>query len=53
MLRNVQPECRPESMALFTRVVIDNHSAHLAGIVAADFPEGIAVLETQTPRCAR
>lgn len=30
----------PESEAPFTQVVIDDHYAHLAGIVAADFPAG-------------
>ena len=34
----------PESNAPFTQVVIDDSYAHLAGIVAADFPEGRAVL---------
>jgi len=34
----------PESEAPFTQVVIDDHYAHLAGIVAADFPAGQKVL---------
>lgn len=34
----------PESTAPFTQVVVDDHYAHLAGLVAADFPEGRAVL---------
>ena len=34
----------PESGAPFTQVVIDDTYAHLAGIVAADFPEGQAML---------
>jgi len=34
----------PESNAPFTQVVIDDTYAHLAGIVAADFPEGQLVL---------
>ena len=39
-----QPKCMPESDAPFTQVVIDDTYAHLAGIVAADFPEGQSVL---------
>jgi len=39
-----QPKCMPESDAPFTQVVIDDTYAHLAGIVAADFAEGQAVL---------
>ena len=34
----------PESDAPFSQVVIDDHYAHLAGIVAADFPAGRNVL---------
>jgi len=34
----------PDSSAPFSQVVIDDTYAHLAGIVAADFPEGQAVL---------
>jgi 2-iminobutanoate/2-iminopropanoate deaminase len=34
----------PESNAPFTQVVIDDNYAHLAGIVAADFPQGQAML---------
>jgi len=34
----------PESDAPFTQVVIDDTYAHFAGIVAADFAEGQAVL---------
>ena len=44
MNRYFQPRCIPESDAPFSQVVIDNHYAHLAGLVAADFPEGEAVL---------
>ena len=44
MIEYFQPKCMPESEAPFTQVVIDDDYAHLAGIVAADFPEGIAVL---------
>ena len=34
----------PDSHAPFTQVVIDDTYAHLAGIVAADFPQGQSVL---------
>ena len=34
----------PESNAPFSQVVIDDRYAHLAGLVAADFPSGEAVL---------
>ena len=34
----------PQSEAPFTQVVIDDHYAHLAGIVAADFPAGQEVM---------
>ena len=44
MNRYFQPNCMPESDAPFTQVVIDDTYAHLAGIVAADFPQGQAVL---------
>ena len=40
MLQHYQPNCMPESDAPFTQVVVDDHYAHLAGIVAADFPAG-------------
>jgi 2-iminobutanoate/2-iminopropanoate deaminase len=44
MNRYFQPKSMPESGAPFTQVVIDDTYAHLAGIVAADFPAGQAVL---------
>ncbi|MEM7208116.1 MAG: RidA family protein [Pseudomonadota bacterium] len=44
MKRYFQPTCMPESEAPFTQVLVDDLYAHLAGIVAADFPEGISVL---------
>ena len=44
MNRYFQPRSMPESNAPFTQVVIDHSYAHLAGIVAADFPEGQLVL---------
>lgn len=44
MIQRFQPKCMPESAAPFSQVVIDNHYAHLAGIVAADFPQGLTAL---------
>ena len=44
MIRHIQPKAVPESAAPFSQVVIDDHYAHFAGLVAADFPEGQAVL---------
>ena len=44
MIRRIQPQAIPESEAPFAQVVVDDHYAHLAGLVAADFPEGQAVL---------
>ena len=44
MIRHYHPNCMPRSKAPFTQVVIDDHYAHMAGIVAADFPAGLAVL---------
>ena len=44
MIRRIQPQTVPQSEAPFTQVVVDDHYAHLAGLVAADFPEGQAVL---------
>lgn len=43
-MKHFQPRCMPESPAPFTQVVIDDHYAHLAGIVAADFPGGASQL---------
>ena len=43
-MQHFQPECMPESTAPFSQVVIDDNYVHLAGIVAADFPVGEAVL---------
>jgi len=40
----VQPAAVPESGAPFSQVVIDDQYAFLSGLVAADFPAGIAVL---------
>lgn len=44
MIRHIQPKAVPESAAPFSQVVIDDCYAHLAGLVAADFPAGEAVL---------
>jgi len=44
MIRHIQPKAVPESAAPFSQIVMDDTYAHLAGLVAADFPEGIAVL---------
>ena len=44
MLQHYHPNCMPQSEAPFTQVVIDDHYAHLAGIVAADFPAGQEVM---------
>ena len=41
---NIQPNCVPESDAPFSQIVMDDNYAYLAGLVAADFPEGQAVL---------
>jgi len=44
MIRHIQPKTVPESAAPFSQVVMDDFYAHFAGLVAADFPEGLAVL---------
>lgn len=44
MLKRYQPRAVPASKAPFSQVVVDDHYAFLAGLVAADFPEGRAVL---------
>lgn len=44
MIRHIQPNCVPESDAPFSQIVMDDNYAYLAGLVAADFPEGQAVL---------
>ena len=43
-LLRIQPAAVPESEAPFCQVVMDDRYAFLAGLVAADFPEGLAVL---------
>lgn len=44
MLRRYQPKTVPVPKAPFSPVVMDDRYAFLSGIVAADFPEGRAVL---------
>lgn len=44
MIRHIQPKAVPESSAPFCQIVVDDTYAHLAGLVAADFPEGRAAL---------
>ncbi len=44
MIRRFQPKAVPVSKAPFSQVVMDDHYAFLSGLVAADFPEGLAVL---------
>ena len=44
MIRHFQPKAVPESRAPFSQVVVDDRYAYLSGLVAADFPEGTAVL---------
>ena len=44
MIEYLQPAAVPESDAPFSQVAVDDHYVHLAGLVAADFPEGLKVL---------
>ncbi|MEA2006400.1 MAG: RidA family protein [Acidobacteriota bacterium] len=44
MIHYIQPKTIPQSEAPFSQIVMDDTYAHLAGVVAADFPEGRAVL---------
>ncbi len=44
MIRYFQPKAVPESTAPFSQMVMDDTYVHLAGLVAADFPEGQEVL---------
>jgi 2-iminobutanoate/2-iminopropanoate deaminase len=44
MIRHIQTKTVPESASPFSQIVMDDTYAHFAGLVAADFPEGIAVL---------
>jgi len=44
MIKRVQPDSIPESDAPFSQIVLDDRYAYFAGLVAADFPHGLAVL---------
>ena len=44
MIRRIQPNAIPESDAPFSQIVMDDCYAYFAGLVAADFPDGVAVL---------
>ena len=44
MIRRIQPNAIPETDAPFSQIVLDDCYAYFAGLVAADFPEGVAVL---------
>ena len=44
MIRHIQPHAIPKSEAPFSQVVLDDNYAYLSGLVAADFPEGQAML---------
>jgi len=44
MIHHIQPKTVPESAAPFSPIVKDDTYAHFSGLVAADFPEGQAVL---------
>ena len=44
MIRRIQPNAIPESDAPFSQIVLDDCYAYFAGVVAADFPDGVAVL---------
>jgi 2-iminobutanoate/2-iminopropanoate deaminase len=44
MIRHIQPNSVPESASPFSQIVTDDTYAHLSGLVAADFPEGQAVM---------
>ena len=53
MIKRIQPRAVPESQAPFSQVVLDDQYAFLAGLVAADFPAGVAVLgEVAEETCA-
>lgn len=44
MIRRMQPQSIPKPEAPYSQIVIDDTYAHISGVVAADFPEGQAVL---------
>ena len=44
MIKRIQSKEVPESDAPFSQIVLDDRYAYFAGLVAADFPRGLAVL---------
>ena len=44
MIKRVQPNSIPESNAPFSQIVLDDRYAYFAGLVAADFPHGLAAV---------
>ena len=44
MIKRVKPDSIPESDAPFSQIVLDDRYAYFAGLGAADFPHGLAVL---------
>ena len=44
MIQYIKPKAVPDVDSPFSQVVLDDNYAHFAGLVAADFPEGQAVL---------
>ena len=44
MIHHIQPVAIPRSEAPFSQLVLDDNYAFLSGLVAADFPEGLALL---------
>jgi len=44
MIDRIQPVSIPKSTAPFSQVVLDDWYVYFSGLVAADFPEGLAVL---------
>ena len=44
MIKRIQPKAVPKSDAPFSQIVLDDFYAYLAGLVAADFPHGMAVM---------
>ena len=44
MIKRVQPNSIPESNAPFSQIVLYDCYAYFAGLGAADFPDGVAVL---------
>ena len=44
MIRRIEPTAIPESDAPFSQIVLDDCYSYFAGLVAAGFPDGVAVL---------